>query len=176
MKIKKVLLVFILGVFVLFGIMYAMGKYPENNKNSIDANSGKEFTFSLKKLGGKEYISSADFAGQPLFVDFWASWCPPCRQSTPYVEKLHNKFKDKVHVVGINLDHNTSSAQDFIKKSSIGYLQLEGTGSDVPAKYGVSGIPAFFIIDGNGKIVKKYVGFGSGYYDEWVQIISDLVE
>lgn len=170
MKVIKFLLIFCISVVFISGCEVS-DKLKEAEPLSVSENN-----FNLKEFGSTKYMKLSDFAGKPVFIDFWATWCPPCRYATPYVKKIDMEFKDNVQVIGISLDNNISVAQNYIGKNSVGYLQLEGAGTDVPRQYGVSGIPAFFIIDAQGEIVKKYVGFSPKYYDEWVEVLASLIE
>ncbi|MFC2061935.1 TlpA family protein disulfide reductase [Elusimicrobiota bacterium] len=138
--------------------------------------SNTAYDFNLKDIDTGESVKLSNFSGTPVFLDFWATWCPPCRQAMPYVEKLHEEMGDSIQVIGINLDRSQSKAVQFLESKSPGYMQLTASGSDVSSKYRVSGIPAFFIIDTNGKIAKSYVGFSPHQYDEWVSILEGLVE
>ncbi len=150
---------------------------PGDSINEKVTGGKKAAEFRLKKLGENDsWISLSDYIGKPVFLDFWASWCPPCRMATPYVEQLSNDFSGTLEVVGVNLDSNISQAMDYISKESIKYPQVTGTGTSVSGQYGVRGIPAFFIIDAEGNIIKSYTGFAPAYYDEWVNIISGMIE
>lgn len=168
---------FIALISVLIVSMYSIGRKSSKEEKQYKASESEiAFDFNLKELGTSNYVKLSNFRGKPVFIDFWASWCPPCRQSAPYIEKLYTEFKGEVKVIGINLDRNVSSAMDFLKKNSIKFLQLEGHGEDVSAKYRVRGIPAFFIIDSDGNIVKKYSGYSPAYYNEWVKVLKNLIE
>ncbi|MBN2406466.1 MAG: TlpA family protein disulfide reductase [Elusimicrobia bacterium] len=136
----------------------------------------KRIYFRLKHLGTEDYTSLDDLAGKPVLIDFWATWCPPCRSAIPYVEKLDREYGEKVHVIGINLDSNPETARKFIQNKGEGYLQLEGYGTRTPSEYGVRGIPSFFVLDASGNIVKSYVGFSMNYYEEWKEVIDGLQE
>lgn len=113
-----------------------------------------------------------------MFIDFWASWCPPCRAAAPKVEELYTHFsgRDDVAIIGINLDQNENQATKFIREQGMGYLVLKGGSSDVSRAYGVQGIPAFFLIDAKGKIVKQYTGYRPGIEMEWRQEIEKLLK
>ncbi|MFH1415819.1 MAG: TlpA disulfide reductase family protein [Elusimicrobiota bacterium] len=174
-KTKKSLLL----IFVLAGLNFVcgcnpQGSTPEKGGAFSENNSAPDFT--LKKLNDDGVLSLSELRGKPVFIDFWATWCPPCRSAMPYVEKLHNLMEDKIHVIGINLDRNPADAEKFLKKNPSEYLQLSGSGTDVGAQYGVRGIPAFFILNREGELVTNYVGFSPQYYEEWVSIIKDKVK
>ncbi|MDA3792145.1 MAG: TlpA disulfide reductase family protein [Elusimicrobia bacterium] len=131
--------------------------------------------FKLKNIdGSKKTVELQVLRGKPVFLDFWASWCPPCRKSTPYVKKLQKEFGDSVHIIGINLDRNEKDALNYIKKENVDYMQLSGMGTAVPSDYSVRGIPTFYILDSAGGVVKSYSGFTESYYREWETILKDI--
>lgn len=158
-------------------MMYVSGCSIDFPKKTKKAEAPvKDYSFTLERLDKKESVTFESLRGKPLFIDFWATWCPPCRLAAPNVEKLAKKYKEKLHVIGINLDTNTSSALKYIKENALKNIQLKGTGTDVSAKYGVRGIPAFFIFNSEGTLIKEYIGYRYDYYEEWVRVIGDLVE
>ena len=133
--------------------------------------------FTLQDFSGDEY-SLDRFAGKVVFIDFWASWCPPCRAAAPILEALYDDYRDKadaIQILGINLDQNREQAEQFIKEKNISYLTLHDAQNTVARAYGVSGIPSFFLINKQGKIVKKYTGFRPSYEQEWREAIDTLL-
>ncbi|MEA3506325.1 MAG: TlpA disulfide reductase family protein [Elusimicrobiota bacterium] len=145
---------------------------PATTKTDLNRRTAPDFT--LETIEGKETVSLSDLRGKPVFLDFWASWCPPCRQSTPYVKRLNEHFGENVHIIGINLDRKKEAAANYIRKENTEYIQIEGAGTQVPSKYGVRGISAFYIIDSEGVVAKNYSGFTDNYYQEWDAILEDL--
>lgn len=134
--------------------------------------------FTLSDFSGDEH-SLSDFKGSVVFIDFWASWCPPCRAATPVVEELYHNYQhraDQFQVIGINLDQSSGQAEQYINDNNISYLTLKGASSNVSRDYGVRGIPAFFLIDAEGNFVKQYVGFRPGYGQEWREEIDKLLK
>lgn len=130
--------------------------------------------FSLSTLDGKT-ISLASMRGKVVFLDFWASWCPPCRSSIPYVEKLSESYADKeVVFLGVNVEGDPEAAAAFTKKQGMHYPVLIGDAA-VSKAYRVQGIPAFFIIGPKGTIEGKYVGFTPGTETEWAAKINALL-
>jgi len=131
--------------------------------------------FSLKDTTGKTVTLSA-LRGKVVFVDFWASWCPPCRMSIPKVKQLQEKFKDsKVVILGINVENDAGIAANFARKERINYAILTGN-EKVERAYRVSGIPAFLVIDTEGRIVKRYDGYFPGMEKEWDKIITEALQ
>lgn len=132
---------------------------------------------TLKDFSGTEYTLD-QFKGKLVLLDFWASWCPPCRSSIPKLEEIHAAYSDRDDflVVGINLDQIPTQAEQFIRDHNIGYLTLQGGSSTVSQDYGVRGIPAFFLIDADGVIVKKYTGYFPGLEQQWKKDIDELLQ
>lgn len=104
-------------------------------------------------------VSLSDLKGKYVLIDFWASWCGPCREEYPFLKKAYAKFKDKsFEIIGISLDNNKSSWLDAIKSNGFQWIQLsdlKGRENSVAKAYGVSAIPQNFLIDPQGKIISK---------------------
>lgn len=114
--------------------------------------------FALTLNDGR-VVRLSDFRGQPVIINFWASWCAPCRVEAPALEEAHVRYKDLgVVILGINLWDSEEAAAEFRKV----YGQTYPSGPDPRGKiaidYGVSGIPETFFITPDGKIAAKFVG------------------
>ena len=134
------------------------------------------YDFTLQDLEGKP-ISLSDYKGKVVFIDFWASWCPPCRLSIPYVEKLYEQYKDNENfvVLGINLQESKDDITKFMKKQKMNYPVLLSD-NKVISNYKISSIPRFFLIDKNGDVYNKYVGFAPGVEELWQKDIEKLLK
>ena len=124
---------------------------------------GKKFTdFPMKDVNGKDRKLS-DFVGngKVVLIDFWASWCPPCRRENPNVVKAFNEYKDKnFTIVGISLDKDKSKWMKAIADDNLAWTHLSDLkywDSEIPALYGVRGIPANVLLDPDGVIVAKNI-------------------
>jgi len=122
--------------------------------------SGVAPGFTLVDMNGR-LVSLADFKGKVAILDFWATWCPPCRREIPDFIKLQSEYGSKgAQIVGIALDQ-PNKIKTFVKDNGMNYPVLLGT-NEVAANYGgVEAIPTTFIIDKSGNIVAKYEGFRS---------------
>ncbi|MDQ7066192.1 MAG: TlpA disulfide reductase family protein [candidate division KSB1 bacterium] len=106
-------------------------------------------------------ITLNQFAGKILIVDFWATWCPPCKMEIPGYIKLYNKYRDKgLEIIGVTLQSGTvQDVKAFVEEHGINYPIVMGNNQIVQAYGGITGFPTTFIVDQKGRIVRKYVGF-----------------
>jgi thiol-disulfide isomerase/thioredoxin len=111
------------------------------------------------RLPGKN-IGIGDYRGKLIYVDFWASWCGPCRKSLPILNEIRNQFVNQgFEVVAINVDENLSDALGFLDKYPVDYPVLLDPAGQLPRAYRVKGMPTAYLIDENGKIIYKHMGF-----------------
>jgi thiol-disulfide isomerase/thioredoxin len=118
--------------------------------------------FTLEDRDGRR-ISLSQFRGRPVLIDFWASWCGPCRRSMPAIEQLYRKYRGNgLQVVGINIEGRGPASLDYLSAGGYTFPVLFDSGnwrSPVARSYGVSSIPRTFLIDGDGNIL--YAGHPS---------------
>jgi cytochrome c biogenesis protein CcmG/thiol:disulfide interchange protein DsbE len=116
--------------------------------------------YELADLTGK-MVSNREFAGKVVILDFWATWCPPCREEIPHFVQLQSKYREQgLVIVGLSLD--AGGAKDvapFAEEHNVNYPMLIGNDETAKAFGGVNSIPTTFVLDRQGKIVKRFVGF-----------------
>jgi peroxiredoxin len=113
--------------------------------------------FEVRKLDGSS-VRLADFRGKYVLLDFWATWCGPCRAETPNLKGVYDAYgKDpKFAMLGLSLDKAVEAPKDYARTEGIAWHQGflgDWSKATLPARYGVEGIPAIFLIDPGGKIV-----------------------
>jgi peroxiredoxin len=115
--------------------------------------------WQLKDLAGK-LAKSSDYQGKVVILDFWATWCPPCRAEIPSFVELQKQYgKDGLVVLGVSLDKDGPAAvKKFMTKTPMNYGIVMGDDKINEAYGGIEAIPTTFIIDRQGKIVSKHVG------------------
>jgi peroxiredoxin len=131
--------------------------------------------FSLPNLDG-EQVSLKDFANKVIVVDFWATWCGPCREEIPHFNKLYEDYRGKgFEIVGISMDtEGPETIKKFAKDLRMEYTLVIGN-DDVAQDFGgVVGLPTTFIIDRKGNIVKKYRGFQPAFMQEIEKTVKEL--
>ncbi len=106
-------------------------------------------------------LTNADLAGKVVIVDFWATWCGPCKAAIPHLIELYDEYKDQgVEIVGVSLDRQGARiVEPFVNQAKINYPIVIGNAQVVQDFGGFRGIPTAFVISQDGKIVRKHVGF-----------------
>ncbi len=156
---KKSYLVIVLLVLMIFLSIACAQKKPEQVESSGNPAPG----FSLINLVGEE-VTLTQFEGKVVMLNFWASWCGPCKAEIPDFIKMYNQHKkDGLEIVGITLSSgSTENIRQFVEKWGMNYTVLTGDEKvlqDLTQKYGgIRGVPTTFLIDRNGNIRQKWVG------------------
>jgi peroxiredoxin len=118
----------------------------------------KAADFKLKDLNGKD-VSLSDFKGKKVFLNFWASWCPPCKAEMPEMEKLYQETKDSdLVILSVDLSEDKATVQRFITDNKYNFPVLLDTDNAAASAYQVVSIPTSFFIDKEGNIVDKHIG------------------
>ena len=131
--------------------------------------------FALPTAKG-DAVALDKLKGKVVYVDFWASWCGPCRRSFPWMNDMQQKYGAKGFVVvGVNVDKKRPDADKFLVQNPAAFTVVYDEAGTTPAAYGVKGMPSSYLVDGTGKVVYVERGFLDEHKAEIEQRIASLV-
>jgi cytochrome c biogenesis protein CcmG/thiol:disulfide interchange protein DsbE len=118
--------------------------------------------FQLPAINGDK-VQLSDFKGHVVYVDFWATWCPPCRKSFPWMQAMHQRYQDLgLKILAISLDQKTDLIKSFVKAQKADFTVLQDKTGQVAEAYKVKGMPSSYLVDRKGIIRLKHAGFNDG--------------
>jgi thiol-disulfide isomerase/thioredoxin len=136
---------------------------------------------TVQAQGGEwlEELDLSQYQEKVVYIDFWASWCGPCRESFPWINAINDKYKDKgLIVIGVNVDAERESAELFLKTNPANFNLLADPTGMLAEKYALLGMPSSFVIDGKGVVRERHVGFKKSnvqqYEDGIVTLLNEL--
>ncbi|MDQ7050873.1 MAG: TlpA disulfide reductase family protein [Enterobacterales bacterium] len=142
---------------------------------SVDAKKIKAPDFTLKSRDGKN-VRLSDLRGQVVLLNFWASWCGPCRQEMPILDQLQTKYSQAgFSVLGVNLDAKSAKAIKYLKDTPVNFTVLYDPQGKVSEQYGVQAMPSTVIIDRDGNVRYLHKGFKAGYTEKYHKQIKALL-
>ena len=157
-------LVPVLALFLLFGVrLVQTGGQPAGiGINSVfgevNVQPRQAQQFSLVLLSGSQ-TSLQDLRGKVVMVDFWSSWCPPCREEAPTLARMYQKYKEKdVVFLGVAIWDSEPEVKQFIKQNNLAYANGLDSRGIIAIDYGVKGIPEKYFIDRHGNVIRKFIG------------------
>jgi len=187
---KKTVVYFCVAVFFFSGLAFAEGS-PDASQ-SPDAGAVSERlqalgfqvwrpdtaapNFTLRDLKGRD-VSLEDFKGQVVFLNFWATWCPPCRNEMPSMEKLYSRMEGQdFAMLAVDLQENEDQVRRFVDTAGYSFPVLLDSSGRTGAAYQVSGIPTTYIIDKQGNVLARVVGGREWHTPEIIELFLDLAE
>lgn len=173
-------------VTVASGLLFAMALvFAGLSAQAMLEKGNKAPDFKLSSLDGKK-VKLSELQKDPqkkgakrvVLLNFWASWCPPCRAEAPYLQKLHEKYgKNGLGIVGISTDTKGAAVvRRFVKEKKLTYTQLLDPKHTVARKYKVGPIPTSYIIDRSGVIRSVHLGFAPGLEKDLEKEIRALLQ
>jgi peroxiredoxin len=132
--------------------------------------------FIIQDLNGKA-VSLEDYRGKIVFLNFWATWCPPCLLEMPSMEKLHTQFKNKdFAILAIDLQEDPDKVRSFKERFQLNFPILLDADASVAAAYGIISIPTTYLVDRNGYLVGGALGPRDWASDDAVALIKQLID
>ena len=133
--------------------------------------------FTGVAVNTEQQISLADYRGKVVFLDFWASWCAPCRASLPAYEQMRQEIgTEEFEIIAINVDENTSDGLEFLAQHPVSYPVLADPNGEIGIPYGIRTLPRSFLLDRNGQIITSQKSFKAGDEIELKQEIEELLQ
>lgn len=140
---------------------------------SFAAESAPDFT--LKSRDGKN-VRLSDLRGQVVMLNFWASWCGPCRQEMPILDELSKRYgRAGFTLLGVNVEQDSSLGEKYLQDTPVSFPILWDTASTASKLYNVDAMPSTVLIDRDGKIRYLHKGYKPGYEDEYKKQIKELI-
>lgn len=131
--------------------------------------------FTLSGPQGTVRLSST--AGNVIYLDFWASWCGPCKQSFGWMNAMQEKYGPKgLRIIGVNLDGSVEDAKKFLAEHPAKFTVVFDEKGEQPKKFGIRGMPTSFLIGKNGKIIFQHLGFRDSERDNLEREIKAALE
>lgn len=130
---------------------------------------------NFKLPTSKSEITLSSYRGKVVYVDFWASWCEPCRKSFPWMNEIQARFGKDLKVIAINLDQKREDALGFLKKLDPKFAIAYDPDGKIAEAYKVKGMPSSYLIDQRGRIVVSHVGFRASDKEKLESQIEKLI-
>jgi thiol-disulfide isomerase/thioredoxin len=173
---NKLILIFVLAVSInILSRDWSEFKCASNDILLVKSDQKKAPNFTLKSVEGKT-VKLSDYKGKVVIIDFWATWCPPCRRGIPDLISIQKEYKKNVVVIGISLDaeKTINDIPGFIKENGINYPIVYGDDKVVTDYGGIRSIPTSFVIDKQGNVADMHVGLVEK--DVFVKKIDELLK
>ena len=131
--------------------------------------------FTLKSLEGGN-LRLEEYRGQVVLINFWASWCGPCRQEMPLLDRLHHRYEDTgFAVLGVNVEGEAAPAQDIVDKTNVTFPILIDDGQKVSELYNLQAMPSTVVIDRDGVVRYIHLGYKPGDEAKYVEVVKKLI-
>ena len=132
--------------------------------------------FTLQANNGKN-IKLGELRGQVVMINFWATWCGPCRQEMPHLNRIHERYQKAGFILlGVNLDEQPEAAHAMVRKLAIGFPVLFDSGKRVSRLYDVSAMPSTILIDRDGRVRHVHRGYRAGHEVQYDNEVREMLK
>ncbi|MCM3114676.1 thiol-disulfide oxidoreductase ResA [Neobacillus sp. MER 74] len=158
MKKRRLVIRSIILLLLGAAVVYTLYQNFTNDTKQKVAVGAQAPDFALVDMQGKKHQLS-DYRGQGVFLNFWGTWCPPCKKEMPYINNQYHQYKDKgVQVLTVDIQESELAVNQFAERLKLDFPIMIDTDKEVMNTYGIDPLPATFLIDKNGKVVNYYTG------------------
>ncbi len=157
---KKIFILLVPALAIVFSLAVYFGAkkvWPEFTPDAAASDGGKVIYFTIKTFEGPR-LKIKELTGKPLVINFWGSWCGPCRSEAPDLESAYKDFKGKVHFVGVAVQDSDHGAREFVRDYKITYPNGLDRDDSIMGLYKVYGVPMTVVYDSFGKMHYRHVG------------------
>lgn len=167
----------IVGIFVLFKLYFGIEGTRPGPRTETPKVGGIAPDFTLQAPGGKS-VKLSDHKGKVVFLNIWASWCPPCREEMPAMEALHRRMKGREFaILAVSIDEDgEETVTSFAREHGLTFPVLLDPGKETYTLYGLTGVPETFIIDKSGTIVRKVLGPQDWMDPRWLAYFDGITQ
>lgn len=168
---------FLLTLIVLSGMHFGNIVFAQDHDFSASAEGSENQAPDFDLPGKQVNVKLSNSQGKLVYLDFWASWCGPCRQSFPWMNTIQEKYRSQgFEVIAVNLDAQHEDAQKFLATTPAKFTVAFDSQGQTPRQYGVKGMPTSYLIGRDGKIIARHTGFSAADRDKLEQKIQTSLE
>ena len=169
-KSRRLVPAMVAAAFLLAVVVYGLARPAPDGATA----PGRLVGFELPQLDGPGTVAHTDLAGRPVILNFWASWCIPCRKEMPLFERMHRRFSEQITIVGIDVRDAPINAKEFVEEYDITYEILRDPEAELAGRLSVDPLPQTFFVDEVGRLSGDPV-LGEISEEELLTRIEELV-
>jgi cytochrome c biogenesis protein CcmG/thiol:disulfide interchange protein DsbE len=155
---RLVALVVAVAMLALLTLMiWGIGRQAAGSVGQVPVAVRPAPAFSIQLFEGGTFDLTS-MRGKPVLVNFWASWCIPCEDEAPTLERVSRAYRDRVAFIGIDVQDTDASAREFVRRFGVSYPNGPDPSGAISVEYGMSGVPESYFVDREGKLVRKWQG------------------
>ncbi len=152
------------------------GKNSADGQGFSPVKGSQAVDITFRDLEGRT-VSLSQFNGKVVMLNFWATWCPPCREEMPSMNEFYKNFKDKgLIMLAVSVDGDAQTIDNFIKKNNYTLPVYHDPGKAAAMAYGITGVPETFVIDKKGQVAEKVIGPFDWMEPQVASFVRDLLQ